>query len=76
MKRIGSTMVFFGAFAIVLNFMNAVPRILVWIYNWGETAAWGIKIGLIVVGAILWFMASKSEETEEATAAKEIETEK
>lgn len=64
MKRIGSLMVFFGVFAIVLNFFNAVPRILVWIYNWGDTTAWAIKIGLVVVGGIIWLLATKAEQKE------------
>lgn len=64
MKRIGSLMVFFGVFAIVLNFFDAVPRLLAWIYNWGDTAAWAIKIGLVVVGGILWLLASRGEQTE------------
>ncbi len=64
MKKIGSYMVFFGLFAIVLNFIDRVPTILMWIYNWGDTPAWIIKIGLVVVGAILFLMGGKSEGTE------------
>lgn len=63
-------MAFFGLFAIVLNFMGRVPTILMWIYEWGETPAWIIKIGLVVVGAALFFIG-KSQEPE-----KEVETEK
>jgi len=59
-------MVLFGAAAIVMNFMDRVPRLLAWIYNWGETTAWIIKIALIVVGAVLYFMGKPSETTEEA----------
>ncbi|SEC35351.1 hypothetical protein SAMN04489761_2756 [Tenacibaculum sp. MAR_2009_124] len=65
MKKIGSTLVFLGIFAIVLNFVNMVPRVLMWIYAWGETSAWGIKIGIIVLGAILWFIGGKDEKEEE-----------
>lgn len=65
MKKIGSYMVFFGAFAIVLNFVNAVPRLLMWIYTWGEGVAWAIKIALVVVGALLWFLGPKPIESEE-----------
>lgn len=64
MKKIGSLMVFFGFFAIVLNFVHAVPRILAWIYNWGDAVAWGIKTGLIVIGALLWLAGSKQERAE------------
>lgn len=57
-------MVFFGLFAIVLNFIDRVPTLLMWIYSWGDTTAWIIKIGLIVVGALLFFMGGKTEDIE------------
>jgi len=62
MKKIGSLMVFFGFFAIVLNFVDAVPRILAWIYNWGDGVAWAIKLGLIIIGGILWFAGTRQEQ--------------
>ena len=61
MKSIGSGMMIFGALATVLGFFNSVPKILIWIYNWGEGVAWAIKIGLIVIGAVLFFMAKPEE---------------
>lgn len=54
-------MAIFGVLAIVLNFFDRVPSLLMWIYSWGDTTAWVIKIGLVVVGAILFFMGSKAE---------------
>lgn len=65
MKKIGSIMVFYGVFAIILNFFNAVPRLMFWIYSWGETLAWVIKIAFVVVGGAMWLMANKSEEKQE-----------
>ncbi len=62
MKTIGTYMAIFGLLAIVLNFFNAVPRLLAWIYNWGEGVAWGIKIAFVIVGAILYFIGRKQEE--------------
>lgn len=62
MKTIGTYMAIFGLLAIFLNFSNAVPRLLTWIYNWGEGVAWGIKIAFVIVGAILYFMGRKQEE--------------
>lgn len=62
MKTIGTYMAIFGLLAIILNFFNAVPRLLAWIYNWGEGVAWGIKIAFVIVGAILYFMGRKQEE--------------
>lgn len=59
MKEIGAILAILGIMAIVFEFANRVPRLLIWIYNWGDTAAWGIKIGLVVVGAILYLAGSR-----------------
>ena len=61
MKKLGGYMIFFGLFAIVLNFIDRVPTILIWIYEWGEGVPWAIKLGLIVVGAILFFTGKSPE---------------
>jgi hypothetical protein len=66
MRQIGSLAVFLGVFAIVLDFLDRVPSLLVWIYNWGEGPAWGIKIGLIVVGAALWLLGGRGQDKPEA----------
>lgn len=66
MKRIGSLIAYTGIYAIVIKIiMNRDPSFLGWIYNWGDTVAWLIKIGLVVIGAILYFMGGKSQEIEE-----------
>lgn len=61
MKQLGGFLVLIGLAAIVLNFMNFVPKILFWIYQWGEGTAWAIKIGLVVVGALLYIVGSRRE---------------
>lgn len=66
MRQIGSLAVFLGIFAIVLDFLDRVPSVLVWIYNWGEGPAWGIKIGLIVVGAVLWLLGGRGANNPQA----------
>ena len=73
MKSIGSYMAILGVLAIVFNFMDRVPTLLSWIYNWGDTVAWAIKIGLIVVGAGLWFYG-RQKEAQETPATDESET--
>lgn len=65
MKSIGTTLMGLGALAIILNFANMVPRVLMWIYAWGESTAMIIKIGAIVLGAILYFVGRNSEKKEE-----------
>ena len=62
MRKIVSYMVIFGILAIVLNLFDRVPTILMWIYSWGKTTAWIIKIGLIVVGAILFFIGKPAND--------------
>ncbi len=65
MKNIGSILFIYGLLAIIMNFFNAVPRILLWIYNWGEGTAWLIKIAFVLVGAALWWFAGKDEVKDE-----------
>lgn len=61
MKSIGSLLVILGLAAIVLGFLDRVPTVLVWIDNWGTTASWAIKIGIVVIGAALYYMGSKQK---------------
>lgn len=56
MQNIGAAMVVAGLFAIVLDVVNRVPSYLIWIYNWGDGVAWLIKIGLVVVGGLIYYM--------------------
>jgi hypothetical protein len=76
MKNIGSFMALLGIAAIVMNYLDRVPRLLMWIYNWGDTVAWTIKIGLVVVGGALYFLAPKEvEEIGEESAPAEAKEE-
>ena len=38
-----------------------VPSVLMWIYSWGESIAWAIKFGVIVIGALLFILGNKQE---------------
>ncbi|SNR15192.1 hypothetical protein [Tenacibaculum jejuense] len=71
MKNIGSAMAIFGILAIVLGFLNRVPKLLIWIYNWGETTAWIIKIALVVVGGALYLFSNGEEEEEEQEVSEQ-----
>lgn len=64
MKSIGSLLFLFGAAAIVFGFMERVPRVLAWIYEWGEGPAWAIKIGFVVIGAALYFIGNRQKQAE------------
>ena len=54
MKSLGSTLFILGVLAFGLNYMNAVPKVLAWIYEWGEDTALWIKAGITGSGALLW----------------------
>lgn len=61
MKGIGGLLVLLGAGSFVLNMMEREFTLTMWIDNWGPTAGTAIRIGLIVVGAALWFVGNKKE---------------
>lgn len=76
MRSIGSFMALLGIAAIVMNFLDRVPRLLMWIYLWGDGVAWAIKIALIVVGGALYFFSPKNDEQEaEETSPSETKEE-
>lgn len=74
-SSIGSFMALAGIISSVLSFFDYNLRILTWIDNWGYTAGWGIRIGLIVVGAILFFVFKQGEEEEKDSAPEQKDTE-
>ena len=59
MKFLGGLMVFLGVGSLVLQYMDQELTMLAWIDTWGPTVAQAIRIGLIVVGAVLFLVASK-----------------
>jgi hypothetical protein len=61
MKFAGGLMVFLGIGSLILKYMGTELMMLSWIDDWGPTVAQAIRIGLIVVGAALWLVASKRE---------------
>lgn len=75
MKKIGGYLLFFGVFALVLSFLDRVPSLLVWIYNWGDTVAYVIMGGLSVAGALLYFLAPKEVEEVQESVLQEVKEE-
>ncbi len=65
MQNIGGLLVLLGAGSFVLHFINTEFMLVSWVDNWGTSIGNGIRIAMIVVGAILWFVgrqqAAKSE---------------
>lgn len=44
-----------GIASSVLSFFESNLVLLVWIDIWGETIVWVLRVGLIVVGAVIYF---------------------
>ena len=61
MKSIGGLMLLLGLGSFVLHFMHMEFKLLSWVDNWGADVGVGIRIALIVVGGILWFLGNKRE---------------
>ena len=56
MQGFGGFLVLMGAGSFVLHFMDMEFRLLGWVDNWGVGVGNGIRIAMIVVGGILWFL--------------------
>lgn len=72
-ESLGSTLFILGVLAFGLNYMNAVPKVLAWIYEWGEDTAMWIKAGITGGGALLWLAGNFLEKPAEAEAEPEEE---
>jgi len=66
MKSFGGLLFFFGLGSFVLNYLGREFTLLSWIDNWGPAAGAAIRVGLIVVGAALWFVGRKREAAQPA----------
>ena len=64
MQGIGGFLVLLGAGSFVLHFMEREFLLISWVDNWGAGIGNGIRIAMIVVGAILWFLGSKQASAE------------
>ena len=62
MKKWGGTLFFFGVGSIVLYFLHMEFIVLMWIDHWGPTAGWAIRIGLTVVGGLMWLLGKPAEQ--------------
>jgi hypothetical protein len=53
MRALGLVLLLFGLVTLVLHFTETRVEALDWMGNWGDNAAWGIRIGAVVLGLIL-----------------------
>ena len=61
MKPIGSLLFILGAVASIFGLIGRVPILLSWINGWGESTAWVIKIGFMILGAALYMMGARKK---------------
>jgi hypothetical protein len=66
LSSIGGFLALAGIISIVLYFLGWNLRILLWIDSWGTSVGWGIRMGITVVGLVLfvigWIMGRKKED--------------
>lgn len=63
MKLMGGLLLFFGLGSIILYFLEMQFTLMQWVDNWGSETGWAIRVGMAVVGAILFFIGSKRTAT-------------
>lgn len=59
LSAIGGFLVFAGVVSSLLQLIGYELRILMVLNEAGPVVAWGVRIGLIVLGAVFFFMAPK-----------------
>jgi hypothetical protein len=65
MQSIGGLLVLLGAGSFVLRLVNIDFLLVSWVDNWGAGIGNGIRIAMIVVGGIIWYLGRQgaSQET-------------
>ncbi|RNC85139.1 MAG: hypothetical protein ED556_11275 [Winogradskyella sp.] len=71
MRKIGTYAALIGLALIILPYFGLTLKLFGMIDELGETPAWAIKIGLIVIGVVLFILGKPSEEEVPNTAEKE-----
>ena len=61
MRQIGAIIAILGAGSFILNMMGREFTLLMWIDSWGPDVGMIIRIGLIVLGGVLFFLGSKQQ---------------
>jgi hypothetical protein len=66
MQSIGSFLVLMGAGSFVLHFLNMEFILVGWVDNWGVGVGNGIRVAMIVIGGILWFLGKQQADKQAA----------
>ncbi len=57
MGKIASFIAILGLVAAIADWINKVPKVLQWMDLWGATVSWLIKIAIVALGCLLWFIS-------------------
>ncbi|HKK06694.1 MAG TPA: hypothetical protein VKA50_12690 [Gammaproteobacteria bacterium] len=68
MKKWGAYLFFFGVGSIALYFLHMEFVILSWIDHWGTNVGWAIRIGMAVIGGIMWLVAKPEMASDSSSA--------
>jgi len=66
MQGFGGLLVLLGAGSFVLPYVGLEFVFISWIDNWGTGVGYGIRIAMIVVGAIVWYIGKQQADKEAA----------
>jgi len=67
MGQVGGILAIMGLISSAMSFADRELALLQWIDNWGTGTAWGIRIGMIVVGlAIIAYINMGSKKANQA----------
>ncbi|HOF33380.1 MAG TPA: hypothetical protein PK624_10755 [Spirochaetota bacterium] len=58
----GSFLFLLGIASIVLYFINYTPTLLAWLYDLDQTLAWAIRIGVTVLGGLIYLASKKMKD--------------
>lgn len=56
MKFIGLFLFLAGAVSLVLGFTGANLVVLNWLSQFGETGSWAIRLGITILGGIIYYV--------------------
>ncbi|MBK6694258.1 MAG: hypothetical protein IPG50_18930 [Myxococcales bacterium] len=68
--KVGGFAALAGVISSVLSLIGYNLRILMWIDVWGAAAGWGIRIALVVVGAVAFVLGNAMGGDEEGVPSR------
>ncbi|WP_205499654.1 hypothetical protein [Rufibacter psychrotolerans] len=55
MKYIGLGMFLVGLVSLLVALFGAYHFLLLWVDNWGKPLGWAIRVGIVVLGYVLYY---------------------